>query len=76
MRFITVVPDFDISGIGIELSQQYVRVGFCKSKSEFRRLIEQGGIRVSDRVVKDPLARLAYEDNEWVLVQHEIHHTG
>ena len=75
MRFITVIPDFDLAGIGVELSHYYTKVGLCKSKSEYRRMVAQGGIRVDNRVVKDPLARLAFEDDEWVLVQHEINHT-
>ena len=70
MRFITVIPEFDISHIGVDLSEQCVRVGFAKTKSEARRLIKQGGIRIDDRVVKDPFARLAADDNDWILIEH------
>ena len=70
MRFITVIPDFDLSSIGIDLAEQCVKVGFAASKSEARRLIKQGGIRLADRVVNDPFARLAYDDEEWVLIEH------
>jgi tyrosyl-tRNA synthetase len=69
VRFITVATEVDTIGIGIDLAEQCVVVGFAKTKSEARRLITQGGIRLADRVVKDPFARLAHDHNEWILVE-------
>ena len=70
MRFITVIAEFDISNIGIDLAEQFVNIGFVKTKSEARRFITQGAIKVSDRVVKDQFARLAHDGTEWVLIEH------
>ena len=33
-------------------------VGFCKSKSEARRLISSGAIRIGDKKITDPTAKL------------------
>lgn len=70
MRFITVIPEFDISHIGVDLAEQIVKADFAKTKSEARRLIKQGGIRIDDRIVKDPFARLAADNNGWILIEH------
>lgn len=48
----------DLSEVGIEVAELCVKVGFCKSKSEARRAIEQGAIRLDDKKVLDPFARL------------------
>ena len=70
MRFIKVIPEFDISGIGVELAEQYVKAGFCESKSAFRRMVKQNAVRVADRLVTDPFARIAHDNTEWILVEH------
>ena len=44
---------------GIQLAALLVAIGFCSSKSEARRLVEQGGVRVDDRKQTDPLLRLS-----------------
>ena len=57
----------DLSEVGIEVAELCVRVGFCKSKSEARRAIEQGAIRFNDKKVLDPFARLLFDiDNKKV----------
>jgi tyrosyl-tRNA synthetase len=43
---------------GVQLAALLVAIGFCSSKSEARRLVEQGGVRVDDRKQTDPLLRL------------------
>jgi tyrosyl-tRNA synthetase len=42
----------------MEIAEICVAVGFCKSKSEARRMIEAGAIRVNDKKVTDPRAHL------------------
>ena len=42
----------------IEIAELCVKVGFCKSKSEARRYIEQGSIRLDDKKVFDPFSCL------------------
>lgn len=41
-------------GNGIVIVDLFVRAGLCSSKKEARRLVEQGGARVSDHPVTDP----------------------
>jgi len=36
------------------LTELCVYVGFCKTKSEARRLIEGGGFRVNDKKITEP----------------------
>ena len=42
----------------MEIAEICVAVGFCKSKSEARRAIESGAIRINDKKVTDPRAHL------------------
>ena len=42
----------------MELAEICVRVGFCKSKTEARRHIAAGAIRVDDKKITDPKAQL------------------
>ena len=42
----------------MELAEICVRVGFCKSKSEARRHIAAGAIRIDDKKITDPKAQL------------------
>lgn len=47
----------------MELAEICVMVGFCKSKSEARRAIESGAIRINDKKVTDPKAHLLVDKN-------------
>jgi tyrosyl-tRNA synthetase len=42
----------------MELVEICIMVGFCKSKSEARRLISSGAIRLDDKKITDPTAKL------------------
>lgn len=44
--------------------QLIVEAGFATSKSEARRLIEEGGIRLNGEVVKDPLGTVGVKDGD------------
>lgn len=49
-----------IDGLGI--LDAFVAIGFCASKSEARRLIKQGGLKVNDQPVSDENRRLSQSD--------------
>jgi len=36
---------------GIPLDELFVRAGLCKSKSEFRRLVKQGGAYINNKKI-------------------------
>jgi ribosomal protein S4 len=60
----------DINGnpIGIELVDILVKVGFCKSKTEGRKLIKGGAIKLNDVKVNSPFARLfKYEEISFLI---------
>jgi tyrosyl-tRNA synthetase len=45
----------------VELASVLVRLGITKYKSESRRLIEQGGIKIDDQEIKDVSCKIAWE---------------
>ncbi len=48
----------DDMAAGIALADAYLRLGLADSKSEFRRLVTGGGVRVNDNSVTDPTLTL------------------
>ena len=60
----------EIDKIGVSVAHLAVKVGFCKTVSEARRAIKQGGLKLADRKVIDPFARLILKDDKWVLVEN------
>lgn len=61
--------DENIAEIGMDLAAFMVEAKIAKSKSEARRKIEGGAMRLNDRQVRDPFARLTADGNNFVLVQ-------
>lgn len=53
----------------VDVAELLVKVGFCKTKSEARRHIEGGAIKLHNTKVTDPFAQLGIVDNKWVLVE-------
>jgi len=55
--------------VGVDLADIVVNAGFAKTKSEARRHIDQGGIRLNDTViVTNKFARLAFSNETgWLL---------
>ena len=41
----------DLSEVGIEVAELCVSAGLCKTKSEARRAIESGAVRLDDKKV-------------------------
>ena len=55
--------------IGMDVAELFVRSGLVKSKSEARRQIKNGGIRVQDIKIDDPYARIAFHDNKLFIAE-------
>lgn len=55
--------------MGVDLAEVMVRSNLANTKSEARRHIKQGAVRLNDQVVKDPFARLAMKDNQIVVFE-------
>ncbi len=53
-----LIPAAELKDGQIGLARLIVVVGFAKGTSEARRLIEQGGVRLNDEVLKDPKAQV------------------
>lgn len=61
----------EVPAVGMELAEIYIKAGLVKSKSEFRRFVEGGAVKVHDKKITDPKARLALdsEAEEYILFQ-------
>ena len=55
--------------IGMDVAELFVRSGLVKSKSEARRQINNGGIRVQDIKINDPYARITVHDSKLFIVE-------
>ena len=58
----TMMAWSDFEGEGVTVVELAVRVKFATSKSDARRLVQQGGVKVNDRRISDPGARLTRLD--------------
>jgi tyrosyl-tRNA synthetase len=58
----TTIAAGDFDGAGVGIVDLVVRAKLAASKSEARRLIQQGGVYVNDRRMDDPGARLTRRD--------------
>jgi tyrosyl-tRNA synthetase len=56
---------------GISAVDLFSRTGLCSSKSEARRLVEQGGARVNDRKIDSPdvIVDSSYDDGDGLLLR-------
>lgn len=57
------------SQLGIDLYTVYVRAGLVRSRREFRQFVADGAVKVGERVVRDPYARLALWDGRYFLIE-------
>ncbi len=55
--------------IGMDVAELFVRSGLVNSKSEARRQIKNGGIKVQDIKINDPHARVALYENKLFIVE-------
>ncbi len=58
----TKMPGVDFDGAGVTVVDIVSRAGLATSKSEARRLVQQGGVKVNGKDVRDPNGRLVRED--------------
>jgi len=65
------ISEEDFQSIGMEVAELLVRAGLVKSKTEARKSIENGGIRVNDIKVVDKFARMCFNstNDQWFLVE-------
>ena len=67
----TITNDI-INGIGMDLAEIIVKAKFSKTKTEARRHITAGGIRLNDIKLFDPFARLAMApDGHFLCIQRD-----
>ena len=55
--------------IGMDVAELFVRSNLVKSKTEARKQIKNGGIRVQDIKINDPYARIAVYDSKLFIVE-------
>ena len=55
--------------IGMDVAELFVRSGLVMSRSEARRQIKNGGIRVQDIKINDPYARIAVHQNNLIILE-------
>ena len=53
----------------MDVAELFVRAGLVKSKTEARKQIKNGGIRVADIKINDPYARIAFHENKFYIVE-------
>jgi len=62
------MPEISITEHAVTLLELITRTGFASSKSEARRLIEQGGVRVGEIKKTDPQETISVDDGMIVQV--------
>lgn len=55
--------------IGMDVAELFVRSGLVNSKTEARRQIKNGGLRVQDIKINDPYARIAVHENKLFITE-------
>ncbi len=60
----TDIPEYEVSEKNVSLADLLVGVNFAKSKSEAKRLIKQGGVKLNDEVIKDEKAEVKLKGGE------------
>ena len=55
----------------MDVAELFVRAGLVKSKTEARKQIKNGGIRVADIKINDPYAQIAFHENKFYIVEKD-----
>lgn len=58
------MPEIDLDQAQVNLLDLVMSTGVCSSKSEGRRLIEQGGVQLDEQKQTDPYAELTIQDGQ------------
>jgi len=74
MKLKRLKATFDFSQIGEDIAVICMKAGWVKTKSEARRVIASGGIRLEDIPITDPLARLVFDGDKdtFFLLEKEL----
>lgn len=56
---------------GVDVAELFVRAGLVKSKSEARKQILNGGLRVNDIKITDPHARVIADKKQVFILQKD-----
>jgi ribosomal protein S4 len=56
---------------GMNIAEMLIAAGFAKSKSDARRHVKQGAIRLNDIIVTDPFARVAVVNGEMFILENK-----
>jgi tyrosyl-tRNA synthetase len=61
----------DLNEIGMDVGELFVRAGLVKSKNEARNQIRNGGLRIQNRKITDPFARIVLnrDTNELIIIE-------
>lgn len=62
-------PTSEFNQVGVDLAELLVNSNLATTKTDARRKIKEGAIRLNDIVVKDPFARLALRENQVIVVE-------
>ena len=53
----------------MDVAELFVQANLVKSKTEARKHIRNGGIRIADIKINDPYARIAFHENKFYIVE-------
>ena len=53
----------------MDVAELFVQANLVKSKTEARKQIRNGGIRIADIKINDPYARIAFHENKFYIVE-------
>ena len=53
----------------MDVAELFVQANLVKSKTEARKQIKNGGIRIADIKINDPYARIAFHENKFYIVE-------
>lgn len=74
--FVFVEASANTQAMGIDLADVIVKSNLAGTKSEARRHIASGAIRLNDRKIEDPFARLMLDaEGHFVVIQKPIEPT-
>ena len=69
----TEIPAAELEG-GINILDLLVKTALCPSKSEARRLVQQGGVSVDDVKVTDPNAAVEIAESVIIKKGKKVYH--
>jgi len=65
------VSDENWKTVGKALVDVALETGWFNSKSDFRRQVEQGAVRINDEKITDHTARLIFQEGKMICLERE-----